>query len=225
MSVMKRKMHQRGTQCNYDCLMLVVAKGYLCLEDSQVETQRWVEGMHRFNERKHFCIKSPRPKIASDESQSEDADALDTVAFSQMAPPGWFGGLGEDDNVDVKLEDEPETADRQLGTQKCPPCKQVTPLLIYCQAKKKEFAMNLVACWPRFQMEMDGMLSLCLPKKSKVFPRTQVLTRIVIAKHRKYSKTQKSIHLFPKTANYAPIYPSSLAPHGEGQELNETEFN
>ncbi|KAJ3858502.1 hypothetical protein EV359DRAFT_87647 [Lentinula novae-zelandiae] len=83
----------------------------LGLEDSQIETQRWVEGMHRFNEHKHFRIKSPRPKIASDESQSEDADALDTVAFSQMAPPGWFGGLGEDNDVDVKLEDEPETAD------------------------------------------------------------------------------------------------------------------
>ncbi|KAJ4484459.1 hypothetical protein C8R41DRAFT_868584 [Lentinula lateritia] len=83
----------------------------LCLEDLQIETQRWVEGMHRFNEHKHFRIKSPQPKIVSDESQSEDADALDTVAFSQMAPPGWFGGLGKDDDVDVKLEDEPETAD------------------------------------------------------------------------------------------------------------------
>ncbi|KAJ3875341.1 hypothetical protein F5051DRAFT_442492 [Lentinula edodes] len=94
----------------------------LGLEDSQIETQRWVEGMHSFNERKRVRIKSPRPEIADNESQSDHADVLDTVAFSQMAPPGWFGGPGEDDgsspidDAEIKLEgeDERETPDLEL---------------------------------------------------------------------------------------------------------------
>ncbi|KAJ3915062.1 hypothetical protein F5877DRAFT_70176 [Lentinula edodes] len=57
---------------------------------------------------------------ANNEGQSDNADALDTVAFSQIAPPGWFGGPGKEgrsspiDDIDIKLEDKRETPDFEL---------------------------------------------------------------------------------------------------------------